>query len=315
MEIVEQLGADQNDALLQKIAALAPVLGACADAQEINESRFTLFTFSNGYALTSGQRIFEIGAQCPFSKNTTTNKYYLGPLNYFEERDGVLINCLTQEKVELSKATLAQFHFREKLAGFSEFGKNLITPTPKVPRQLSFTGIKSEKFLPYQSIKTTKGYLCGSIAASVLLSYLQDNQGFILPTTLRQPNARQSDALSAQLIRFLQPVDFPTLPVQLAAGLRRFFHHYRIPVKINWQSIGARAHFECLCEKNQPAIIGVLRYFGSSYGNHWVTAYAYAKNETQTFYRIHDNWGDAQKIIASTWGNGLITVAKPTKHA
>lgn len=310
MEIVEQLGAGQNEALLQKIDALAPFLGELTDMQLINEAHLTLFTFSNGYALTSGQRILEIGAQSPYSKNSTTKKYYLGPLNYFEEHNGKLIDCLTQEKVQLSKSTVTQFHLREKLAGFSEFGKNLITPTPKVPPKLSFTGIEPEKFAPYQTIKTTKGYLCGSIAASVLLSYLQDNQGFILPTTLRRPNARQSDALSAQLIHFLQPVDFPTLPVQLAAGLRRFFHHYRIPTKINWQSIGARAHFERLCEKDQPAIIGVLRYFGSSYGNHWVTAYAYAKNEMQTFYRIHDNWGDAQKIIASTWGNGLITVAK-----
>ena len=34
-----------------------------------------------------------------------------------------------------------------------------------------------------------------------------------------------------------------------------------------------------------------LEAFRSTYGNHWVVAYAYLETETGRYLKVHDNWG------------------------
>lgn len=298
------------DNLVAKIWRLAPFVGPLEEVTTINAGHFDLLIFANGYAIASCGRVLEIGARNPFA--TSSANYYFGPQNYFRRRaDGTFYDLHTGATCTIPQSAQIKFYARERLAGLLEFGHNLITPTPKIPEAPQFIGVPAGKFFPYRRMKTTKGYLCGSVASSVLFSYLQDAEQLTLPTILRQSHATDNSAtLTAKLIATLQPLDFPTLSVQLALGWQRFFHHYRIKVTIAEQSFGARAHFIQLCQKNQPAVIGVLRFLGSSYGNHWVTAYAYAEDSGQTFYQLHDNWGDYRKIIASSWGNALISVSR-----
>lgn len=56
-------------------------------------------------------------------------------------------------------------------------------------------------------------------------------------------------------------------------------------------------------------MIGILKVLGSTYGNHWVTAYAYFETETgERYYKLHDNWGDYHKVIPASWSNGTVSL-------
>ena len=56
-------------------------------------------------------------------------------------------------------------------------------------------------------------------------------------------------------------------------------------------------------------MVGILKILGSPYGNHWVTAYAYYESVSgERFYKVHDNWGDYQRIIPASWGNGTVSL-------
>jgi len=56
-------------------------------------------------------------------------------------------------------------------------------------------------------------------------------------------------------------------------------------------------------------IIGILKPLGSTYGNHWVVAYAYAETASgERYFKVHDNWGNYKKVIPASWVNGTVTL-------
>ena len=84
--------------------------------------------------------------------------------------------------------------------------------------------IELESFDTYRNWKTPQGFLCGTYASSVLLAYWQDQlDADCLPKGLRAKNSRQNEQLIHALQPLLQPIDFPTVPLQISLGLNRFF--------------------------------------------------------------------------------------------
>lgn len=90
-------------------------------------------------------------------------------------------------------------------------------------------GLASEKFQPYQNWKTPNGFLCGTYASAVLLAYYQDNvAAHLLPPTVRVAHDPTADTLAPFLKPMIQRFGLPTVPVQVASGLNRFFRHYQV---------------------------------------------------------------------------------------
>lgn len=176
----------------------------------------------------------------------------------------------------------------------------------------SFIGVKEEQMKRYEKWITAENNLCGTYASVVLFSYLQDTNQLVIPTVLRKKDSLEYMPLFKQVKKRVQPLAIPTVPIQIAYGWRRFFKSYYIQTKILCQSFGGQATLKELLKQKQPALLGILTIFGSSYGNHWVVPYSYREYQGVTYYKIHDNWGNYRKIIPATLGNGVVSVKKRT---
>lgn len=105
----------------------------------------------------------------------------------------------------------------------------------------------------------------------------------------------------------IQPLGLPTIPFQVSTGISSFLkkngNHERARATLlgSWQRATKRIR------EGKPVMIGILKVLGSTYGNHWVTAYAYFETETgERYYKVHDNWGDYHKVIPASWSNGTV---------
>lgn len=173
-----------------------------------------------------------------------------------------------------------------------------------------WVGIPAERFKPYKNWKTPSGYLCGTYAAAVLLAYYQDYlDDKIIPNALRKKNQYQAPALIEMLRILIQPHGLPTFSLQVAHGLSKFFGHFNIPYRGRMTVIGGWSRATKRIRQGKPVIIGILAPLGSTYGNHWVTAYAYLETSGgKRYFRVHDNWGNYDKVIPARWVNGTVSL-------
>ncbi|HGF7703794.1 dihydrolipoamide dehydrogenase [Enterococcus faecium] len=173
-----------------------------------------------------------------------------------------------------------------------------------------WVGLPEERFLRYKKWATPSGYLCGTYAAAVLLAYYQDyRKGWMLPNEIRKKNTADSLVLTKALRSQIQPLGLPTIPFQVSTGISSFLkkngNHERARATLlgSWQRATKRIR------EGKPVMIGILKVLGSTYGNHWVTAYAYFETETgERYYKVHDNWGDYHKVIPASWSNGTVSL-------
>ncbi|GCF93523.1 hypothetical protein NRIC_14140 [Enterococcus florum] len=172
-----------------------------------------------------------------------------------------------------------------------------------------WVSLPAERFKTYQHWKTPSGFLCGTYASSVLLAYYQDYiDEQILPVDVRRKGTSSNRTMIPQLKPYLQPIDAPTMPVQISFGLCRFFAHVNSPYRSRFTSVGAWQRAVKRISEGKPVMVGVLKVLGSTYGNHWVVAYGFYESAAgKRYYKIHDNWGNYQKIIPASWANGTIS--------
>lgn len=66
----------------------------------------------------------------------------------------------------------------------------------------------------------------------------------------------------------------------------------------------------------KPGIIGLFRWLGSpkNYRNHWVVAYAYRKENNQTFYQVHDNHGLYDAVVNVRWTSSVVRLSRKLKE-
>lgn len=169
-----------------------------------------------------------------------------------------------------------------------------------------------KSFETYREWKTPRGFLCGTYASSVLLAYWQDQIDIAcLPAGLRKKNSKQKEELIRALKPMLQPVDFPTVPLQISIGLNRFFRRYRIPYRARGTMVGSWQRVTKRLLGGEPVMIGLLQLRGSTYKNHWVVVHGFMETSAgDRFYKIHDNWGKSEAVIPAEWGNGTISLKK-----
>lgn len=171
-------------------------------------------------------------------------------------------------------------------------------------------GLPEERFKAYRHWTTPKGYLCGTYASSVLLAYYQDyiDEGLI-PAFIRRKHNRDVRALANFLQLFIQRHGFPTLAWQVAHGLSSYFSHNQIKLRGRATILGGWQRAVKRIDQGKPVIVGVNQLLGSTYGNHWVVAYAYQETiEGERFFKVHDNWGNHAAVIPVKWVNGTVSL-------
>ena len=171
-------------------------------------------------------------------------------------------------------------------------------------------GLPEERFKAYRQWKTPQGYLCGTYATTVLLAYYQDYiDETLVPRYLRTKNSRQGTTLAHFLQVLIQPYGLPTLPFQVAHGLSKYFDHIERPLRGRMTPVGGWQRAVKRIDQGKPVIVGINKLLGSTYGNHWVTAYAYMENEAgERFLKVHDNWGNYNQVIPAKWLNGTVSL-------
>lgn len=176
--------------------------------------------------------------------------------------------------------------------------------------QVEWKGIAEERFRPYNQWVTPSGYLCGTYAAAVFLAYYQDYiDETIIPKAFRRKKQRDLTVVTEMLRVLIQPHGLPTIAWQVSHGLTRFFDQFQLPYRGRATVVGGW-HRACKrIDEGKPVIIGILKPLGSTYGNHWVVAYAYAETASgERYFKVHDNWGNYKKVIPASWVNGTVTL-------
>lgn len=170
--------------------------------------------------------------------------------------------------------------------------------------------LPEERFLAYRTWTTPKGYLCGTNTAAVLLAYYQDYiDESIIPTYIRTKKSRKKETLAHFLQLFIQPMGLPTIAWQVSHGLSSYFDHVGYPSRARMTMFGGWQRIVKRINQGKPVIVGVAKILGSTYGNHWVTAYGYMETSMgQRYLKVHDNWGNYNKVIPVKWVNGTISL-------
>lgn len=171
-------------------------------------------------------------------------------------------------------------------------------------------GLPEERFKAYRYWRTPEGYLCGTYASSVLLAYYQDYiDETIIPTFIRQKKTTDVKTLAAFLQLFIQRHGLPTIAPQVAHGLSRFFSYNSKNIRGRATMIGGWQRAIKRINQGKPVIIGINQFLGSTYGNHWVVAYAYMETAAgERYFKVHDNWGGYQVQIPAKWVNGTVSL-------
>ncbi len=152
---------------------------------------------------------------------------------------------------------------------------------------------------------------CGAYAAAVMLAGLQDSEyPDLIPEAIRKPGETDGTKLVAALTACMHGAK-RTLPFNVSAGVNRFMKKYAP----EYVQLSIRAHFRLLpgkdllkeeFRKGHFCCLGIVRYRGSRYGNHWVTAYDLAETEKGIVYLAHDNWGHPEAEIPARWVNSVV---------
>lgn len=170
-------------------------------------------------------------------------------------------------------------------------------------------GLSEEQFFRYKNWTTPSGYLCGTYASAVFLAYYQDYMDFkIIPSTIRKPRQKDNQLLVRHLQRYIQPHGLPTLSWQVAHGISRFTQRADTEYRARATMLGGWQRACKRINQGQPVILGILKVLGSTYGNHWVVAYAYSETrDGKRFFKVHDNWGSYNRVIPAHWVNGTVS--------
>lgn len=173
-----------------------------------------------------------------------------------------------------------------------------------------WVGIEEERFRPYRNWRTTRGYLCGTNACAVLLAYYQDYlDETIVPQFLRRQKSSNGKTLMAFLRILIQPVDLPSLAPQVSHGLSRYFSHFDLPYRGRSTLVGGWYRATKRIQAGKPVVVGLMKAKGSTYGNHWVTAYAFMETtDGKRYLKVHDNWGKYNQVIPAEWLNGTVSL-------
>jgi len=288
---------------------------------DLNPS-YSLLLFEEGYAILSNQSaiVSEYAlhtAEIPYQNFIKPSRTYVygGPTNYAFTDDGIRYRSAidgtsirfspTEKQKQLNKTIL------------SETTKKAAVEINYVP--LRWRGIHESLFLRYNHgiwINNAENYpegngICGPIAVAILMSYYQDHiDRNYVPNTIRTPESRSPGNLIYLLTLHIGGVQYGTIGWMLYYGIQEFltsqkidFYQPKMTLLETWDAVVTQV------DQGRPIAVGLTSWAGSpaSYGNHWVTVYAYAKDERERgYYKAIDNHGNYKAVINTRWTVGTI---------
>ncbi len=98
-----------------------------------------------------------------------------------------------------------------------------------------------------------------------------------------------------------------TIPTDIRVGITKWMGSQNIPMyvgEVESTLLGTSSIAKSRINNSKPILVGLLSILGSTYGDHWVTAYAY----TDSLYKVTDNWGDYRKAINISWTIGAVWI-------
>lgn len=189
----------------------------------------------------------------------------------------------------------------------------------RVVRRGGYIGCPPERFLRYRKWRNTDD-TCGAWAAAVMLAYYQD---YISPEVVRseiRTPGLPEDGKLAEALRWAMNGAKRTIPPGVRRGVQRALEalgrvepagNRHVPYEAAmWMGFCGR-RIERELRAGRPCCLGMLRMTGSTYGNHWVTAYGFEDTPEGRVYICHDNWGNTQARIPARWINSMVYLKKP----
>lgn len=132
----------------------------------------------------------------------------------------------------------------------------------------------------------------------------------MIPDNVRKQNSSSPGSLITKMVAET-PFATSTIPSTVATGIRGFISKYSPNkyIKATSMSTNPFSTVKSNCISNRPVFVGLLSSFGSSYGNHWITAYQYKETGVYVgYYKCIDNWGNYKKEITSSWAMGAVSL-------
>ena len=170
----------------------------------------------------------------------------------------------------------------------------------------------------YFSILNHNVGICGTVSASALISYYDDYiddryvPANIRPRSSIHPGSSNSQyALISSLFEYVDKNRIGVLPWELRDGINNWRSQYSTNTLYQNRAISTVFATPSLImskiDSNRPILVGLLKVYGSPYGDHWVMAYQYKHyHSTWIEYKVVDNHGNYTVVINSSWTMGTV---------
>ncbi|HAO62147.1 MAG TPA: hypothetical protein DCQ90_09695 [Erysipelotrichaceae bacterium] len=249
---------------------------------------------------------------------------YGGPSNYLYTRDRKdYFDADTQREVAFTPS-MNQIEVNKRLVdGDSEEEEEPQAIQDPVFKPLVWTGIHESLFIRYNAgmwINNQDNYpigngMCGPISVAILLAYYQDNiDPSFVPSAVRTRGSLSPGSLVHLLGLHIGGAYTGTIGITIYYGFLSFMESYGIDqyqpkftMFTTWDIVTQKV------DQMRPIAVGLTTWLGGpeSYGNHWVTVYAYAQNtEKKGYYKAIDNHGDYKARIKASWTVGAVWLDK-----
>ena len=277
-----------------------------------NEQVYDLYEYNDGYAVaTKNGFISEAmpNSDNPYKDVLNKKLYYFGPYNYFYDNNGVMTS-VSGETIPTTRST--ENNFSEELI---KANNEVLNSNPMVMTRGDnvWRGTSSSRFTRYKNWKNTNN-TCGPHAAAVILAYIDDYiDDRIVPSNIRTRNSTSPGKLITELTAHTTNPT-ATRPVNVSNGM-----WYIISIQAGlyyapgYQSVGTTWGKAVEKIKGFPNCVGIglVKAFGSTYGDHWVVGYQYKEDaNNKGYFKCYDSWGKSDATIHASWTLGLVWVNK-----
>ncbi|HAO60686.1 MAG TPA: hypothetical protein DCQ90_01810 [Erysipelotrichaceae bacterium] len=295
---------------------------------------YVLLTFTEGgYAIVSRSNsliaIYDLDSKhAPYEElPKTSKKVFGGPLNYFSVNSkGQLVETNTGSIYAKNQITTAM---RNMNSDFLNQAKSiqLVTVESEIvyAATASWVGIPSSRVSRYSTgmwINSTTNYpasqgypvlgICGTIAAAIMLAYFDDYiDNNYVPSTIRIVNSSTPGSLITTLYNYIDKGKNGTFPWDVSSGVNSWMMAYSPIYNLSHRSWYSTFTFSLAKDdisNMRPVAIGLLEMLGSTYEDHWVTAYQFQENGifSTSYYKVVDNHGSYTATIHVNWTSGIV---------
>lgn len=245
-----------------------------------------------GYIIisTDDQQIveFSLTEKNQFLVNNSTQYYYGGPLTYLENRNGMIYDVCTNEKVGMVNNIIELLKLEPSIESKAAANSNYAVTTYRPP--IYFYNVQNN---------------CGSVAVAMYFMCLDKNfNNSYVPSNL-EPTTADGQLLIKHFIPWIDSTGSGSYVGDVLYGMRQFLAQNNMGSK-NVTSVngttGLLDYIVGRVSNNHPYILDIKGH--PTYNNHWVTGYGYSDN----FAIVNNGWGSNGIYINLSYGASLVYI-------